>query len=316
MQKLVRALSSSRKSGLGSNSSDNNNTNESTGSNNSNNNNNNTRKSGLGVNTTNNSETREGTSFRTASSGGGLAGTSTTNNEPSSPIPPLYPITTTTTTTTSTTAGTTTGDTSPDGGNKIGRATKTPIRIVTKPSAEDDSKRGNALAEIESSERSYLQHISAITNLYMPAIRLLPDLDPQQIQLIEGNIKEVVRLAEQFLEGLEKGESSGIPFGRVYTTYTLYCDGHMKRQEILKELREYRTDLVDVLEKIRKENKVLSFDSLIIMPIQRLPRYVLLLQEVVKRTPPTHPEYSKTKKALDDVTTLADTVNKSIKFLS
>ena len=38
--------------------------------------------------------------------------------------------------------------------------------------------------------------------------------------------------------------------------------------------------------------------ALLITPIQRVPRYVLLLKELIKHTPATHPDHADLKKAL------------------
>ena len=40
-----------------------------------------------------------------------------------------------------------------------------------------------------------------------------------------------------------------------------------------------------------KEFRFLDFDSFIVKPIQRLPKYVLLLKDLLKHTDPTHPDY-------------------------
>lgn len=44
--------------------------------------------------------------------------------------------------------------------------------------------------------------------------------------------------------------------------------------------------------------KPLSLEHLLIMPIQRIPRYTLLLGELLKSTQPNHPDYEDLKKAI------------------
>jgi hypothetical protein len=43
----------------------------------------------------------------------------------------------------------------------------------------------------------------------------------------------------------------------------------------------------------------LSLDDYMVKPVQRLPKYVLLLKELIKNTHPTHPDYQNVRKALD-----------------
>ena len=47
---------------------------------------------------------------------------------------------------------------------------------------------------------------------------------------------------------------------------------------------------VSKLEYTEKLNK-LDFNSLLIKPIQRLPKYVLLFKDLLKHTPEDHPDY-------------------------
>jgi len=45
------------------------------------------------------------------------------------------------------------------------------------------------------------------------------------------------------------------------------------------------------------------------MPVQRLPRYVLLLEELLRKTPGTHPDFTNIKDAIDSVKTVSQQVN-------
>ncbi|KAJ6236823.1 faciogenital dysplasia protein [Anaeramoeba flamelloides] len=54
-----------------------------------------------------------------------------------------------------------------------------------------------------------------------------------------------------------------------------------------------------------------ALQSLLIMPIQRLPRYVLLLGELTKKTLPTHPDYVSLKKAFDEIKLVTGEVNET-----
>jgi len=60
-------------------------------------------------------------------------------------------------------------------------------------------------------------------------------------------------------------------------------------------------------------NGVQDITSLMITPIQRLPRYVLLLKELRKRTPDDHPDAQLLESALADVQVVADHVNERLR---
>ena len=57
----------------------------------------------------------------------------------------------------------------------------------------------------------------------------------------------------------------------------------------------------------------MDLESFMIMPIQRIPRYVLLLQDLLKYTSETHPDYSSIKSALEKCKEMAEKINKSNK---
>merc|ERR1712137_317505 len=46
-----------------------------------------------------------------------------------------------------------------------------------------------------------------------------------------------------------------------------------------------------------------------IMPIQRLPRYVLMLEDFSKHTPKNHPQYDEVEKALENMKAITEFVN-------
>jgi len=55
----------------------------------------------------------------------------------------------------------------------------------------------------------------------------------------------------------------------------------------------------------------LSLDDLLIKPVQRIPRYVLFIKDLLKHTAPSHPDHSPLQQALGELTMLAERVNAS-----
>ncbi|KAL1510227.1 hypothetical protein AB1Y20_006554 [Prymnesium parvum] len=53
--------------------------------------------------------------------------------------------------------------------------------------------------------------------------------------------------------------------------------------------------------------------DLLIQPVQRIPRYKLLLEQLLEATPPTHADHQPTVEALEKISTIAHTVNEAIK---
>jgi len=53
----------------------------------------------------------------------------------------------------------------------------------------------------------------------------------------------------------------------------------------------------------------LKLTDLLITPVQRIPRYQLLLGPIVKLTPPTHPDFASLSKAAEEMRKLAEQIN-------
>jgi len=97
-----------------------------------------------------------------------------------------------------------------------------------------------------------------------------------------------------------------IPFFKIYT---VYVNGYDVALSMIDEEREKKNSdfdkfLIDI------ENEGTLFQSYLVLPIQRPPRYVLLLKELVKFTPVDHPDYSYLEKSLTTLEEVASSINK------
>lgn len=66
-------------------------------------------------------------------------------------------------------------------------------------------------------------------------------------------------------------------------------------------------------QQILMECDMLNLPALLILPVQRIPRYRLLLQELLKRTPSDHVDYQSLEKALNAIIEIAAKVNEAKK---
>jgi hypothetical protein len=56
----------------------------------------------------------------------------------------------------------------------------------------------------------------------------------------------------------------------------------------------------------REHSDKLTLNDLLIQPVQRIPRYVLLLKDMLKHTPQDHPDHHHLLAAVSELTTLAE----------
>jgi hypothetical protein len=93
--------------------------------------------------------------------------------------------------------------------------------------------------------------------------------------------------------------------------YTQYCSNQTQAGTRLKELKDAKPELHQLLEEMRDLPDInrLDLESFLIKPMQRLTRYPLFFQQLLKHTPETHPDYANLRKCLDGLHEVVTTIN-------
>jgi len=94
--------------------------------------------------------------------------------------------------------------------------------------------------------------------------------------------------------------------------YSTYINGFSNAMVTISKCKDKNSDFANFLENATKNStNKLDLHSYLIMPVQRLPRYVLLLTELLKHTPTSHPGHHTLTEALGKVKEVADFVNEA-----
>lgn len=115
-----------------------------------------------------------------------------------------------------------------------------------------------------------------------------------------------------------EAEGVGAVFCRYAPLFKLY-GGYAKDYEEVAGLlqtygRDTRLGFSQFLETCRERSRSPKpFESLLIMPIQRIPRYKLLLERVVELTPPEHPDAAFLSEAVNRVRAAASLINETVR---
>ncbi|ELP85083.1 rho guanine nucleotide exchange factor, putative, partial [Entamoeba invadens IP1] len=171
--------------------------------------------------------------------------------------------------------------------------------------------RHNIVNEIYETELHFVLHLNMVISLFKVPVedsggRILPRL---VAQTIFSNVEQVMSAAcvnaNKFQTAVDVWKYDS-KFGGVMlqvlnnmvplTEYTLRWDS-LKRE--LKNA--YKNNLFKTFVKVQcapETTDNLSFEDLLITPVQRLMRYKSLLSELLKNTPPEHPDYIDTMKAV------------------
>ena len=188
--------------------------------------------------------------------------------------------------------------------------------------ATDD--RTNIAKEIYETEAKYVGCLGEMVNVYLKPLLLVCEQQPSlpfqksEIETIFSNVEILYNLNQNILAQLEKrieGWSSEetligdifqqfAPYLKMYTQYGLEYQQSLVTFTELKENPKF----VELLQTY-KGTKPLALDHLLIMPIQRIPRYNLLLTDLLKKTDQSHKDFQNIEAAQKAVSEVADHMN-------
>jgi len=176
--------------------------------------------------------------------------------------------------------------------------------------------RNEVLREIASTERTYVRSLEAVIKEFIlpledMALTNKKILTKQDCYDIFCNMEILVDLNNQFLEDFEdrlKKWPTITHFGDLFIKiipimkiYSHYIRNYDRAAELLATLKKENETLQEFI-KIQETKPImgnLTLESHLIMPVQRLPRYQLLLDTLLKYTPEEHVDHQNLIKALE-----------------
>lgn len=197
-------------------------------------------------------------------------------------------------------------------------AKKKPSDDETEKKADDENGRVAAIREIILSEQIYDAHLQVLIQHFIDPLVS----DGYVYEDSFANLTSIAQFHRVFARELQC--PGAVPraftrFAQFLKIYTPYINGYEQIMAILgklsRESSAYNAFLASrptgrvVCLEDGKPISLLSFMSYLIMPVQRIPRYVLLLTELKRRTASSHPDYNSTCSALALVQKIATHVN-------
>lgn len=155
--------------------------------------------------------------------------------------------------------------------------------------------------EIVETERKYLASLDLLNKLYLKPIeknkhmKLSPEL-----KNIMSTLTIILNINQTLLKKMESSNKDAIgaafknviPFLKAYTSYfNSYENASNDIRNAKKENKKF-AEWLEKTEKAAKKNGQLAMNSYLIQPVQRIPRYNLLLNELIKKTDKTHEDYN------------------------
>ncbi|XP_075054632.1 rho guanine nucleotide exchange factor 17 isoform X2 [Mixophyes fleayi] len=208
---------------------------------------------------------------------------------------------------------------------------------VPKPH-EETSNRGKPHVDMRKhvfltlldTEQSYVESLRTLMEGYMKPLKQ-PDnsflCDPSLVDEIFDQIPELLEHHEQFLEQVHYCVQNWLEIQTVgdilvqsfskeilVTIYSAYIDNFLNAKDAVRVAREARPAFMKFLEQCTRENKEKQgLSDLMIKPVQRIPRYELIVKDLLKHTPEDHPDHLCLLDAQRNIKQLAERINKGMR---
>lgn len=176
--------------------------------------------------------------------------------------------------------------------------------------------------EIISTEQSYVESLLTLVTHYVHPLKIAKKLvvRPQTISALFANVELIANFHQTFLFAMQMDTTSET-LSRVITKYAdmlkvyahylaNYTNALTQLSELIRNSKRFRMFLDKIQTKLN-----CTLDSFLIMPVQRIPRYELLLREMMKNTPTDHKEYGELSTAYTKIKNIACFVNKETNTL-
>ncbi|KAH3764527.1 guanine nucleotide exchange factor [Pelomyxa schiedti] len=183
------------------------------------------------------------------------------------------------------------------------------------------NKRKKVAEEILSTEVFYVRQLDTIIEKFVEPMKTNGmGCSKDEIFQIFSNIQVIRNCHDRLKDTINHaltswGDNSGLGAIFQQTTwikfYKYYVNNYGVCMTTLKSTSDKYPEFKHYLESLNYTPTLggLNLEGLLIAPVQRIPRYVLLLTDLLKSTPRTHPDHTQLKEALATIKELADYIN-------
>ncbi|KAG6939550.1 Rho guanine nucleotide exchange factor 5, partial [Chelydra serpentina] len=191
--------------------------------------------------------------------------------------------------------------------------------------SRDDQKLQEAKFELIMSEASYLRSLNVAVDHFQRSSELQALLTNQERKWLFSRLQEVRDVSASFLFELEeKFEENMFTFNvcdvalrhapEFRKVYLPYVTNQTYQEQIFQRLLNGNARFQQVLERLESATvcQRLSLKSFLILPFQRITRLKLLLQNILKRTPPESDEEVQATQAYDALEKLIKDCNENV----
>ncbi|XP_044260068.1 uncharacterized protein LOC123008342 [Tribolium madens] len=164
-------------------------------------------------------------------------------------------------------------------------------------------KLQEAKFEMITSEASYLNSLNVLCNHFVKSFESLEILSKEELNMLFGKVEDVKSCSEKLFSDLEKCWQENILLHGVcdivqkhaeenFHVYVPYCENQILLDDTLRRIKE-RPIFLEQLKQLESSStcQSLTLYSFLMLPMQRITRWPLLVDAVLKRLSPQDSEY-------------------------
>lgn len=208
------------------------------------------------------------------------------------------------------------------------------LPVAEKPMVVPDElkTRERILQELVDSESHYVKDLALLHHLFRNQFCSALDVNPpmltrEQFERIFSNAETLLRFNSEFLAQLDARHNGPtweperstvgdlfLQYGPMFRMYGLYCANLGAALVEVGSLRSSSPEFATTLRMIERipDVRSLKLESFLSLPMQRVPRYVLLLETLWKNTPDGHPDKELLQQALGKTREMAEEINRYV----
>jgi len=189
------------------------------------------------------------------------------------------------------------------------------------------------IEELLETEKKYVFDLSSLVDVYQKPLEKLQLIPDQAVKSIFKNVSIIIGTSQKLKDQLTSyyedfrkcsgvysgGNSIGkifLKFAPFLKIYSDFCNGYESVLNQVRTLRKENAKFESFMARAEndiKKNGGQSLAGYLIMPIQRIPRYTLLLRELLKVSDRTLDDYQNLESAIEKLMETTDIVNAKVK---
>lgn len=201
-------------------------------------------------------------------------------------------------------------------------------RALVREAQRMEKHRTNVARELLATERTYVEQLGIMVDLlYRPLAtekRCRGVLSAEEVRTVFSDVEVIATVNRSLLATLEERVGHWTrttklgdvfllmsDYLRVYVDYVKGYSQALETVSAMGETHAFRRFFREQIQKAPPAYANFNFESLLIVPVQRIPRYKMLLADMLKNMPEGHPDHATLAAALRKVGEIADWVNEN-----